>query len=529
MSNNPTQKPEWRALADHKNAHADLNINSLFKNDPKRFSEFSISIDGLLCDYSKHLITFETLDLLLALASASNLEQRRDAMFAGEKINETENRPVLHTALRDPDNRSIEVDGENIFPFIHTVMQRLLAFKKDLQTGAFTGHTGKKIDTIVNIGIGGSHLGPNLAVEALHAFDQGYFNFHFVSNIDGADLAKTLKRINPETTLFIVASKSFSTLETMENAISAKKWMISKLGDEACIARHFVAVSTNEESVRDFGIDPQYMFPFKNWVGGRYSLWSPIGLPILLSIGFDNFKRFLDGAYAMDTHFKTAPLRQNIPVILGLLGVWYRNFWNAQGLAILPYSQDLDQLPNYLQQLDMESNGKSVDRDGNLITDYETAPIIFGQPGTNSQHAFMQMMHQGTTLIPSDFIGFIRPQNDYQNHQTILLNNMLAQTQALMQGRTPEETSAPERTYQGNNPSTTLLFDTLDPFSLGMLLALYEHKVFVQGVIWNINSFDQFGVELGKEMAHKIEKGENPNMDGSTDGLLRAIHAKSKV
>lgn len=529
MSNNLISKPEWLALLDHKNAHADINLNDAFKSNPERFSECSVSINGLLCDYSKNLITHETLGLLVKLAKACGLEEARDAMFSGQKINETENRAVLHTALRDPDERGLEVDGEPTYPFIQTVMQRLVAFKKDLQSGSFAGFTGKKIDTIVNIGIGGSHLGPNLAVDALRPFHQGYFDVHFVSNIDGASLSNILARINPETTLFIVASKSFSTLETMQNAISAKEWMIEQLGDKQCIARHFIAVSTNEDAVRDFGIDTDYMFPFKNWVGGRYSLWSPIGLPVLLSVGYDNFRKFLDGAHAMDTHFREAPLQKNIPVIMAMLGIWYRNFWDAQSHAILPYSQDLDLLPSYLQQLDMESNGKNIDREGQPITDYDTAPVIFGQPGTNAQHAFMQMMHQGTTLIPSDFIGFVNAQNAYQNHQSILLNNMLAQAQALMQGRAPEETVSPPRTFTGNHPSTTLLFDTLNPHSLGMLLALYEHKIFVQGIIWNINSFDQFGVELGKEMAHMIEKGENRNLDGSTDGLLAAIHAKSRA
>ncbi|MEM6780601.1 MAG: glucose-6-phosphate isomerase [Pseudomonadota bacterium] len=529
MSNNPTHTNEWNALKKHRADLTDFQLNDAFKNDHERFKKFSIPFEDVLFDYSKNLITQDTCDLLIKLAKAQNVEEKRDAMFAGEEVNATETRSVLHTALRDPEDRQIEIEDEEIFPFIQGVLQRIVSFKKDLQSGAWTGHTGKAIKQIVNIGIGGSHLGPNLVVDALWPFNQGYFDVHFVSNIDGSDIMRTLSKIDPETTLFIIASKSFTTLETMQNARSAREWMIEKLGSENCIARHFVAVSTNEAQVQKFGIDAHNMFPFRDWVGGRYSLWSSIGLPIILAIGYENFKKLLDGAHTIDQHFKTAPLNQNIPVLMALMGIWYRNFWDAECHAVLPYSEDLSLLPSYLQQVDMESNGKSTDLNDQAIIHYDTAPVVFGEPGTNNQHAFFQMLHQGTSLIPCDFIGFVNSKHNLKDHQKHLLNNMLAQSQALMWGRSLQEAdNNPHRVFSGNRPSSTLIFDTLDPYNLGILLALYEHKVFVQGAIWNINSFDQFGVELGKDMARALENGENLDMDSSTRGLLDAIHAKSK-
>ena len=527
MSNNPTQKKEWHDVDTAQKALVDTSLKSLFDEDSKRFETHSISFEGILFDYSKHLIDHTALRALIKLAEACDVEGWRAKLLTGEKINTTEDRAVLHTALRDPKDRGIVVDGEEVYPFVEKTLRQMQAFDKDIASGAWRGFTGKKIQTIVNIGIGGSHLGPNLVVDALTPYKRPSIQTHFVANIDGADLNSVLEQIDPETTLFLVASKTFTTQETMENARAARAWMIEKLGSENCVTRHFVALSTNEEAVKAFGIDPDHMFAFKDWVGGRYSLWSAIGLSIVLSIGFDNFKKLLDGAHAADKHFRTAELGDNIPVLMALLGIWYRNFWKAGSHAVLPYAENLNLLPLYLQQLDMESNGKRVDREGEAVT-YDTAPVIFGQPGTNGQHAFYQMLHQGTDIVPCDFIGIIRPDHTLKKHHQLLLNNLVAQSQALMLGRTLKEANNnPHRVFPGGRPSSTFLLNKLDPYTLGILLAFYEHKIFVQGVIWNINSYDQFGVELGKELAQKLEKGENTELDGSSQGLLDRIKKQS--
>lgn len=521
MSNNPSQLSEWADLASHAKAMSGVSMRELFAKDAKRFEAFSIQQPGILFDYSKNRITQETIQKLVALAQARNVEQWRDRMFAGDKINTSEGRAVLHTALRAPKDANITVDGENVVPFIHDVLASMKRFSDDVRSGAWRGHTGKQLRHIVNIGIGGSDLGPYMVCEALKPFSAPHIDMHFVSNVDGTHLTETLKKIKADETLFIVASKTFTTQETMANAHAAKQWLVAQLGSEDAVAKHFCALSTNEAAVKAFGIEQANMFPFRDWVGGRYSLWSAIGLSICIAVGFENFEKLLAGARAADEHFKSAPLDKNIPVLMALIGIWHRNFCDYGSIAILPYDQYLHRFPAFLQQMDMESNGKNIDRDGQKITDYKTGPVLFGEPGTNGQHAFYQLIHQGRDIVPCDFIGSKRTQNPLGNQHTLLLNNMLAQAQALMQGRTIDEAGGnPARTFEGNRPSNILLFDVLDPHTLGFLIALYEHKVFVQGVIWNINSFDQFGVELGKELAGNIEKGQTASLDSSTQGLL---------
>ncbi len=525
MSNNPTHKKEWKNLENHWQDIKKISMRDMFEADKERFSKFSIFENGLLFDYSKNRMTQETMDALISLAKACNVEGIRNQMFSGEKINTTENRAVLHTALRAPKAQTVTVDGENIMPFVHDVLSQMKRFSDSVRNGSWLGHTGQKIKHIVNIGIGGSDLGPYMVCEALKHYTPDHIEMHFVSNVDGTHLAETLKNINAEQTLFIIASKTFTTQETMANARAAKEWLINALGDKSAVARHFCALSTNVDAVKEFGIDDNNIFAFRDWVGGRYSLWSAIGLSICMAVGFDNFEKLLAGGHAADEHFKNAPLDKNIPVIMGMLGIWNRNFIGCECHAVLPYDQYLHRFPAFLQQMDMESNGKSVDKDGIPITDYKTGPVIFGEPGTNGQHAFYQLIHQGTQIIPCDFIGAKKSHNPINNQHALLLNNMIAQSQALMIGKTQDEANgyAP-RVFDGNRPSNIFLFDVIDPYSLGFLIALYEHKVFVQSVIWNINAFDQFGVELGKELANALEStGKNSDLDCSTKGLLDYI------
>jgi len=523
-----TKSEAWIALKAHRDYLKSKTISELCADDAQRFEHFSIKTDGLLLDYSRHRVSAHTINLLLDLARQAQVESWRDRMFNGDAINTTENRAVLHTALRRPVTDTLVVDGEDVMPFIHTVLQRMKSFSTDVRNGTWTGHTGKAIRNVVNIGIGGSDLGPYMVCEALSHLNKADIKVHFVSNVDGAHIAQTLEGLEPETSLFVIASKTFTTQETMANAISARDWLLTAIKDDRAIAKHFVALSTNLDAVKKFGIAPDNMFPFRDWVGGRYSLWSAIGLSICLAVGFENFEKLLQGAHAMDRHFQTAPLEKNMPVILALLGIWYRNFWDAQSCAILPYAQNLHRLPAFLQQLDMESNGKSVDRNGNGVS-YDTGPVIFGEPGTNGQHAFYQLIHQGTTLIPCDLIGVIEAPIKTANHHQLLLANMLAQAQALMQGRDLAESgNNPQKVFDGNRPSSTLLLDRLDAYNLGQLLALYEHKVFVQGIIWNINSFDQWGVELGKVLTTGIlsqMQGAETTPDPTTACLIRYIQA----
>lgn len=533
---NPITTNAWINLENHIEQN-DFDLRTLFENQ-NRFNEFSIKQDNYLFDYSKNLITEETRKFLLQLAEECDLKSAIQAMFSGEKINETENRAVLHTALRDFSDKEILVDGENIKPQIKKVLDQMKSFSERVISGEHKGFSGKEITDVVNIGIGGSDLGPVMVCSALKHF-KTRLNVHFVSNVDGNHLAETVKNLNPETTLFIIASKTFTTQETMTNAESAKAWFL-KAGQEADVAKHFVALSTNIDAVKKFGIDEQNIFEFWDWVGGRYSLWSAIGLSIVLAVGYDNFEQLLKGAFDTDTHFQNAEFSENIPVLMGLLGVWYRNFFGASSYAILPYSQYLDRFPAYLQQGDMESNGKYVDRNGEFV-DYETGPIIWGEPGTNGQHAFYQLIHQGTELIPADFIAYVKSCNEVSDHQEKLLANFFAQTEALAFGKTEEEVEQElkqqgksdediskvlnYKIFQGNTPTNSFLFNELTPFSLGQLIALYEHKIFVQGVIWNVFSFDQFGVELGKVLAGKIlpelnSKEEITSHDSSTNGLI---------
>ncbi|MBK1703020.1 glucose-6-phosphate isomerase [Halochromatium glycolicum] len=539
--------PEWRALEGHWQQLRAVHMRDLFADDPSRAARMTIDAAGLHLDFSKHRVTDETLRLLFDLARAVGLEQWRERMLSGEHINVTEDRAVLHTALRSPAGEHLDVDGEDVMPAIEAVLTRMQDFSDRVRSGEWKGHTGKAITDVVNIGIGGSNLGPKMVCEALRPYQAEQLRPHFVSNVDGTHLAETVRGLNPETTLFIVASKTFTTLETMTNAQSARRWLVDALGDEKAVRNHFVAVSTNSEKVAEFGIDTDQMFEFWDWVGGRYSLWSAIGLPIAIAIGFDRFAELLAGAHAMDQHFRSAPLEQNLPVILALLGVWYIDFAGAKTHAILPYDQSLKYFPAYLQQGDMESNGKHVTRDG-MAVDYSTGPVVWGEPGTDGQHAFYQLIHQGTELIPCDFIAPIRSHNPIGNHHSLLMANCFAQTEALMRGRTLEEARAemlaaghaeaeaerlaPHRQFDGNRPTSTILLEQLTPESLGALIALYEHKIFTQGVIWGINSFDQWGVELGKKLANviigELEAGEvtEPH-DTSTTALLRYFLARS--
>jgi len=524
----------WRALEEHVEQLRGSHLRDLFADDATRGERLTVEAEGLYLDYSKNRITDETLGLLLRLAEERGVAERRDAMFAGEHINVTEDRAVLHVALRAPRGQRIEVDGEDVVPKVHEVLDRMSEFSDRIRSGEWKGHTGKRIRNVVNIGIGGSDLGPVMAYEALRYFTQRDLTFRFVSNVDGTDIVEATRDLDPEETLFIVSSKTFTTLETIRNATTAREWLLAKLGDDASVAKHFVAVSTNADEVSKFGIDTANMFGFWDWVGGRYSMDSAIGLSTMIAIGPDNFRQMLAGFHAIDEHFRTAPFERNLPVLMGLLTVWYSDFFDAQTQAILPYDQYLKRFPAYLQQLTMESNGKSVTLDGARV-DYETSPIYWGEPGTNGQHSFYQLIHQGTKLIPCDFIGFSRTLNPVADHHDLLMANVFAQTEALAFGKTPEQVRqegteewlVPHRVFEGNRPSNTILAEQLDPATLGKLVALYEHSVFVQGVIWNVNSFDQWGVELGKVLAKRIadelEADGEPELthDSSTNALIR--------
>ncbi|WP_435865834.1 glucose-6-phosphate isomerase [Streptomyces wedmorensis] len=534
--------PEWAALGKHREQLGGTHLRELFAAEPTRGTDHTLRVGDLHLDYSKHLVTGETLTLLRELAAATGVAELRDAMFRGEKINTTEDRAVLHTALRAPRGAVVEVDGENVVPGVHAVLDKMGAFADTVRAGSWTGHTGKPIKNVVNIGIGGSDLGPAMAYEVLRSFTQRDLTFRFVSNVDGADLHEAVRDLDPAETLFIVASKTFTTIETITNATSARDWLLGGLGaGQEAVAKHFVALSTNAEKVEEFGIDTTNMFEFWDWVGGRYSYDSAIGLSLMIAIGPERFREMLDGFHLVDEHFRTAPPEENAPLLLGLLGVWYGAFFDAQSHAVLPYSHYLSKFTAYLQQLDMESNGKSVDRDGNPV-DWQTGPVVWGTPGTNGQHAYYQLIHQGTKVIPADFIGFARPVADLQPglvaQHDLLMANFFAQTQALAFGKTPEEVRAegvpeelvPHKTFLGNHPTTTILADALTPSVLGQLIALYEHKVFVQGAVWNIDSFDQWGVELGKVLAKRIEPvltdGEGgEHLDSSTAGLVSAYRS----
>ncbi|GAA1040390.1 glucose-6-phosphate isomerase [Streptomyces murinus] len=535
---NLIHRPEWTALADHR-AEGPLHLRELFASDPGRAERYVVRVGDLHIDYSKQLITDETLALLQELATATDVFGLRDAMFRGERINITEDRAVLHTALRAPRDAVIEVDGENVVPKVHAVLDKMSDFAERVRSGAWTGHTGRRIRNVVNIGIGGSDLGPAMAYEALRSFADRDLTVRFVSNVDGADLHEATRDLDPAETLFIVASKTFTTIETITNATSARSWLLEAFeGDDKAVAKHFVALSTNSGKVTEFGIDPDNMFEFWDWVGGRYSYDSAIGLSLMIAIGPDRFREMLDGFHLVDEHFRTAPAETNAPLLLGLLGIWYGNFHDAQSHAVLPYSHYLSKFTAYLQQLDMESNGKSVDRHGRRV-EWQTGPVVWGTPGTNGQHAYYQLIHQGTKLIPADFIGFARPVGELSPELTaqhdLLMANFFAQTQALAFGKSAEEVRAegvPEeqvahRTFHGDHPTTTILAAELTPSVLGQLIALYEHKVFVQGAVWDIDSFDQWGVELGKVLAKRVEPAltegaDVPGLDPSTTALVAA-------
>jgi len=543
-----TQSPAWQALKQHRSTLAGFSLRQAFAADAGRFDRFSLYLDDLLLDYSKNLITAETMEHLMALARQCDVEGWRERMFAGEKINFTEGRAVLHTALRAAvaaGHPPVRVDGKDVLPGVRQVMDKMRRFVHSVRSGAWRGHSGKRITDVVNIGIGGSYLGPLMVCQALQPYASPALRAHFVSNVDGADIATRLAKLDPETTLFIVASKTFTTQETLMNARTARDWLVQHAGDASQVAKHFVALSTNAAAVADFGIDPANMFEFSDWVGGRYSLWSAIGLPIALYVGMERFEELLQGGYDMDVHFRTAPMERNMPVVLAMLGVWYRNFYDAPSIALLPYDQSLEYFTAYFQQADMESNGKYVDRQGHAV-DYATGPILWGGTGTNGQHAYYQLIHQGTQLIPADFIA---PANSFYplgGHHAALLSNFFAQTEALMKGKTTEEARAeleaagmdaesiamllPHKVFVGNKPTNSILFERLTPRTLGRLIALYEHKIFVQGVVWNINSFDQWGVELGKQLAAHIlpelrDAQPVATHDASTNGLIN--HYKS--
>ncbi len=532
--------PAWKALEAHWRAVAPLHLRELFAQDPARFPRLSLERCGILLDYSKNRLTAQTLPLLLDLAEQADLSAWIGRMFGGERINFTEQRAVLHVALRNRSNRPLYAGGEAVMPAVNRVLEKLAAFTNEVREGRWTGRTGRAITDVVNIGIGGSNLGPQMVCEGLKHYQRPDLRVHFVSNVDPTHLAETLKPLDPETTLFIVASKTFTTQETLTNARAARDWLVQHLGDAEAVARHFVAVSTNTDEVRAFGIDPQNMFEFWDWVGGRYSLWSAIGLPIALAVGMARFEELLAGAHEMDEHFRTAPLAENMPVILALLGVWYNNFAGFRSHAILPYDQYIRLLPDYLQQADMESNGKGVDRAGRPL-DYSTAPVVWGTAGTDGQHAYFQLLHQGPQVVPADFIAPLNSHNENGDQHLKLLANCFAQTEALMRGKTPQEARhelqaagldatalealLPHKVFPGNRPTNTLLVDRMTPQRLGALIALYEHKIFVQGIIWNINSFDQWGVELGKQLAgvilKELQQGPRPAAhDASTAGLL---------
>ena len=543
---NPTNTQAWKALEAHQSQLANTTIADLFKQEQNRFNDYSLTFENqILVDFSKNKINQETLKLLHQLAKESALDEAINAMFTGEKINRTENRAVLHTALRNRSNTPVYVDGKDVMPEVNAVLAKMSAFCDRVISGEWKGYTGKAITDVVNIGIGGSDLGPYMVTEALRPY-KNHLNMHFVSNVDGTHIAETLKKVNPETTLFLVASKTFTTQETMTNANTARDWLLAAAKDSSAVAKHFAALSTNGKAVAEFGIDTNNMFEFWDWVGGRYSLWSAIGLSIALSIGFDNFEALLSGAHEMDKHFRTAPLEKNIPATLALVGLWNTNFLGAQTEAILPYDQYLHRFAAYFQQGNMESNGKYVDRNGNVIRDYQTGPIIWGEPGTNGQHAFYQLIHQGTMLIPCDFIAPAQSHNPLGDHHSKLLSNFFAQTEALAFGKTKEEVEAefvkagksldevkdivPFKVFTGNKPTNSILVQKITPFVLGALIAMYEHKIFAQGVIFNIFSFDQWGVELGKQLANRIlpELADKENVsshDSSTNGLINQFKA----
>ena len=543
---NPTNTQAWKALEAHQSQLAHTTITDLFKQEENRFNDYSLTFENqILVDFSKNKINQETLKLLRQLAKESALNEAINAMFTGEKINRTENRAVLHTALRNRSNSPVYVDGKDVMPEVNAVLAKMSAFCDRVISGEWKGYTGKAITDVVNIGIGGSDLGPYMVTEALRPY-KNHLNMHFVSNVDGTHIAETLRKVNPETTLFLVASKTFTTQETMTNANSARDWLLAVAKDNSAVAKHFAALSTNGKAVAEFGIDTNNMFEFWDWVGGRYSLWSAIGLSIALSIGFDNFEALLSGAHEMDKHFRTAPLEKNIPATLALVGLWNTNFLGAQTEAILPYDQYLHRFTAYFQQGNMESNGKYIDRNGNVIRDYQTGPIIWGEPGTNGQHAFYQLIHQGTMLIPCDFIAPAQSHNPLGDHHSKLLSNFFAQTEALAFGKTKEEVEAefvkagksleevkdivPFKVFTGNKPTNSILVQKITPFVLGALIAMYEHKIFAQGVIFNIFSFDQWGVELGKQLANRIlpELADKENVsshDSSTNGLINQFKA----
>ena len=540
-----SQTDEWRALQAHRAQMDDVHMRDLFAADAGRFGRFSLRFEDIVFDYSKNRITDETMTQLLALTDAADLRSRIEAMFTGVKINNTEDRAVLHVALRNRANRPIYVDGVDVMPEVNRVLDKMRRFSDAVRDGAWTGYTGKAITDVVNIGIGGSDLGPKMVAGALKPYGKPGLRVHFVSNVDGTDIAETLRLVDPETVLFLVASKTFTTQETMTNAHTARDWFLARAGDPAAVAKHFAALSTNAEAVAEFGIDTENMFEFWDWVGGRYSVWSAIGLSVAIFIGFTRFEEFLTGAFEVDEYFRSAPFDENIPVIMALLGIWYNNFWGAESHAILPYDQYLEHFAAYFQQGDMESNGKSVTKTGAWV-EYQTGPVIWGQPGTNGQHAFYQLIHQGTKLVPCDFLAPAQSHNPVGDHHAKLLSNFFAQTEALMRGKPADEVRAelsaqgidgarlavlvPAKTFTGNRPTNSFLFKKLTPFTLGSLIALYEHKIFVQGVIWNINSFDQMGVELGKVLAKAILPelaGDGPvtSHDSSTNGLINYYKA----
>ena len=542
----PTQTAAWKALVAHRDEVNDLQMRDLFRDDPDRAARFSLTLGDLLFDFSKNRITDQTVSLLTDLCEECGVRDWITRMFSGDAINETEGRAVLHTALRNRGSRSVVVDGADVMPDVRRVLAQMRAFTTSLGEGAWAGHTGRAITDVVNIGIGGSDLGPAMVTEALRPYWKQGLRPHFVSNVDGTHLSEVLRQVQPETTLFIIASKTFTTQETLANARSARRWLVEQLGAEDAVAKHFVALSTNQDAVVEFGIDPANMFELWDWVGGRYSLWSAIGLSIATVIGMDHFEELLAGAYEVDEHFRAAPLHENIPVIMAALGVWHHNFFGASSHAVVPYDQSLHRFPAYLQQADMESNGKSASRDGAIISDYTTGPIVWGEPGTNAQHAFFQLLHQGTHLIPCDFIVAAQSHNPIAPHQDILVANCIAQAEAMMRGKTANEARreleqsdlseervtalVAHKTFPGNRPSSTLMLERLTPRALGRLVALYEHKIFVQGVIWNIYSFDQWGVELGKQLANVVLpelSGAEGEHDGSTRQLI-AYYRKHK-
>src|SRR6266700_407852 len=529
-----THRPSWQKREEHYHKARNLHLRTLFAEDPHRGERFALEAVGIYLDYSKNRVTDETMRLLLELAESSGLHERIDAMFEGEKINVTERRAVLHVALRAPRDQSIIVDGENVVPEVHAVLDKMANFSNRIRSGAWTGYTGKRMRTIINIGIGGSDLGPSMAYDALKYYSDRNLTMRFVSNIDGNEFVEATRDLDPAETLFIVSSKTFTTLETLTNAHSARAWCVNALGSEQAVARHFVAVSTNAAEVEKFGIDTANMFEFWDWVGGRYSYDSAIGLSLMIAIGPEHFREMLAGFHALDEHFRTAPFERNLPVLLGLIGIWYNNFFDAETVAVLPYEQYLWKLTSYLQQLDMESNGKHVELEGRKV-DYQTGPIIWGQPGTNVKHAFYKLIHQGTKLIPCDFIGFYQALNPLKPHHDLLIANMIAQAEALAFGKTAEEIAAeggapfqiPFRVTEGNRPTNTIFAERLTPETLGKIIALYEHKVFVQGTVWSIDSFDQWGVELGKALANKIipelQGAGEPELahDSSTNALIQ--------